>query len=413
MTVDDKQSIDLATAQDAIVKACTVLPGVELPLGEALGRVAAKDHTALEALPGYDGSLRDGYAVGSVSENNDSTRAVFQIVDEVAAGDTRTLSLQPGECIRIMTGGLIPTGCQAVIPQENCRVEENTIVIPLSPLQIPKTFIHRKGSEVAEGQIILRKGEQVSSDHQVLLAGCGYGSVAVCAKPKVSFFCTGSELLTDAGSNKLAGQRFSGNSYLLSGMIPKFGGELLAQTTVVDDVAQVIALMQNMAKDECNILISTGGMGPGKFDLIEEAFDRCNGKTIYRSLNMRPGKATLFGTLGSTLFFGLPGPPPAVQLLFHELIRPALCALQGDKQCKPQDIRATLTEDLSTVKHGLLRLKNGVFSLRNGQCLVRPAGREETANCYIFCSPGQEMMQKGALVSVHLTVSCLDSVLSS
>lgn len=407
------ESIGLGTAQKLIVQACAVLSGEEVGLSNALGRVAAISHIALEALPGYDGSLRDGYAVGAAAESNDPSCVVFHIIDEVAAGDTRSLSIGMGEAVRIMTGGLIPAGCQAVIPQENCSVEGLKVIVPVHPLQQPKTFIHKKGSQIAEGNVILGKGVTITSEQQVLLAGTGYNAVDVVKKPKVSFFCTGSELLTDTSADKLAGQRFSGNSHLLSGLINRYGGQLLEQETVVDDSSQVVALMERMAGDDCDILISTGGMGPGKFDLIEDAFTQCGGETIYRSLTMRPGKSTLFGKLGDTLFFGLPGPPPAVELLFHELLRPAFCALQGLQQCRPQKIQATLTEDLFLAKRGLLRLKSGVFFLREGLCLVRPAKRGELSNCYIFCLPEKQSIQIGDIVEIHLTVSCLDSVLSS
>jgi molybdopterin molybdotransferase len=292
-------------------------------------------------------------------------------------------------------------------------VKGRKLSVAVDPLQRPKSFIHKRGSEIAEGAVILEKGVIVSSDHQVLLAGTGYNTVRVVKRPRVSFFCTGSELLTDTTVHKQAGQRFSGNSHLLSGLINRYGGELVEQETVVDDSKQVVALMDRMAKNSCDILISTGGMGPGKFDLIEEAFARCGGEIIYRSLHMRPGKSTLFGRLGSTLFFGLPGPPPAVQLLFHELLRPAFCALQGVEQCSPQKIKAILTEELNLAKHGLLRLKSGVFSLHDGSCLVRPATRDEPSNCYIFCPPEKQFIPKNDMVKIHLTVSCLDSVLSS
>ena len=413
MVENTVQSIDLETAQKWIVQACAVLTGEETGLSDALGRVAAKSHIALEALPGYDGSLRDGYAVGKAAESNDPSCVVFNIIDEVAAGDTRSLTVDRGEAVQIMTGGLIPAGCQAVIPQESCSVEGQKVIVPVHPLQQPKTFIHKKGCQIAEGNVILDKGITINSEQQVLLAGSGYNAVEVVKKPKVSFFCTGSELLTDTSADKQAGQRFSGNSHLLSGLINRYGGELLEQVTVVDDSDQVVALMERMAGGDCDILISTGGMGPGKFDLIEDAFARCGGETIYSSLTMRPGKSTLFGKLGDTLFFGLPGPPPAVQLLFHELLRPAFCALQGLQQCRPQKIQAILAEDLSLGKRGLLRLKSGAFYLQDGLCLVRPARRGELANCYIFCLPEKQSIQKGDMVEIHLTVSCLDSVLSS
>ncbi len=406
MIASDIESIDLETAQRRIVQTCFTLSGEKTALSSALGRVSAKVHPALEALPGYDGSLRDGYAVGNATKNSNPACADYRIIDEVAAGDTRNLTIGTGEAIRIMTGGLIPTGCLAVIPQENCSVEGRNVSVAITPLQQPKTFIHKKGSEIAKGAAILEKGVTVSSEHQVLLAGTGYNSVEVVRRPRVRFFCTGSELLTDTSVNKKAGQRFSGNSHLLTGLINRYGGDLLERETVVDDSKQVITLMERMAGDGCDILISTGGMGPGKFDLIEDAFAQCGGETIYRSLTMRPGKSTLFGRLGSALFFGLPGPPPAVQLLFHELVRPALCALQGLKQCSPQKIKATLTEDLTLARYGLLRLKSGIFSLDDGSCLVRPARRSELANCYIFCSPKKQSIQKGEMVEVHLTASC-------
>jgi len=412
MIANDRHSIDLEIAQRRIVQACSTLSGEKKALSSALGRVSAKGHPALEDLPGYDGSLRDGYAVGTAADNSNPACADYRIIDEVAAGDTRNLTVGTGEAVRIMTGGLIPTGCQAVIPQENCSVEGQNVRVVINPLQQPKTFIHKKGSEITKGAVILEKGVTISSEQQVLLAGTGYNSVEVVRRPRVRFFCTGSELLTDTSVNKQAGQRFSGNSHLLTGLINRYGGDLLEQETVVDDSKRVIALIKRMAQNDCDILISTGGMGPGKFDLIEDAFARCGGETVYGSLSMRPGKATLFGKLGNTLFFGLPGPPPAVQLLFHELLRPAFCALQGLKQCGPQKIKAILAEDLILAKHGLLRLKSGVFHLHEGSCLVRTAKRSELANCYIFCSPERQLIPKGDMVEIHLTVSCLDSVLS-
>lgn len=397
------QSIDLAIAQDLILEACSVLSSERVGLAEAVGRVAARPHTALEDLPGYDGSLRDGYAIGQVPKNTSDNRySRFRVVDEVAAGDTRKLSLKKGEAIRIMTGALIPAGCSAVVPQENCDCEEKTVRVSLHSLNPANTFIHKKGSEIAKDQVIVPEGVAVSADQQVLLAGVGYKLADVVRKPKMSFFCSGSELVTEPGVAKHAGQRFSGNNCLLSGLIPRYGALLLEQETVVDDSRQVVELMERMGDTDCDILLSTGGMGTGKFDLIEEAFARCGGETIYRSLKMRPGKSTLFGKLGDTLFFGLPGPPPAVQLLFHELIRPAICRLQGAQECKPREITAILSEDLSFPQRGLLRLKSGQLTFEDGACLVRPVRKREVSNCYIVCSSEKNLFASGDKVIIHL-----------
>ena len=399
------QTLDLETAQKIIVATCKVLPSKQITLADAVGRVAARPHLASNALPGYDGSLRDGYAIGGIGEGKDNP-AVFQVIDEVAAGDTRKLHMQPGEAIRIMTGGLIPAGCKAVIPQEHCERVAETVMVPLDSCTRKNAFILKKGCEIEKNQVILGQGVNVTAEHQVLLAGTGYDSVDLVRKPQIRFFCTGSELVTDTKQTMAAGQRFSANSHLLSGLINRYGAQLREQRTVVDDGVLVVELMQQMAGADCDLVISTGGMGPGKFDLIEDAFAQCGGQTIYRSLNMRPGKSTLFGKLGSTLFFGLPGPPPAVQLLFHELVRPAICALQGSAQCIPQKVEATLSEDLSFPKRGMLRLKSGVFSLENCRCLVRPARKSEVSNCYIFFSAKERVLYRGDKVLLHLT-SCL------
>lgn len=397
------QGIDLSAAQDLILEACPVLPSEKVGLADAVERVAAQSHIALEDLPGYNGSLRDGYAIGQVLDNaRDSQVVVFEVIDEVAAGDTRELDLKEGEAIRIMTGGLIPAGCRKVIPQEKCERGEKTVRVCSKDLQSAKTFIHKKASEITKDQVILAKGVAMSADQQVSLAGVGYEFVDVVRKPKMSFFCTGSELVTEPDGTKQAGQRFSGNNYLLSGLIPRYGAVMLDQAMVVDDASQVVGMMESMSDSGCDILLSTGGMGAGKFDLIEEAFASCGGETIYRSLNMRPGNSTLFGKLGDTLFFGLPGPPPAVQLLFHELVRPAICRLQGAQKCRPREITAALTEELSFPQRGLLRLKSGQLSFEDGACLVRPVEKAEVSNCYIVCSQEKDFFASGEKVTIHL-----------
>lgn len=401
MNSDNDQSIDLEKAQNLIVEKCAVLQEEKLSLSFCLDRFPANALVALEPLPGYDQSLRDGYAI-SEHDPGQGKGNCFKVIDEVAAGDTRQLVLRPGEAIRIMTGGLIPERCIAVVPREMCTVASETVEIGGSLLGQKNSFIHAKGSELPRGQVIVPKGSAIRAGQQILLAGVGYDTVSVVRKPRVSFFCTGSELVS-GGEEKLAGKKFSANSHLLHGLINLAGAELQAQETVIDDPDAVMRIFTEMGRSASDIIISTGGMGPGKFDLVEEAFCRVGGKVIYRSLQMRPGKSTLFGMLGDSLFFGMPGPPPAVHLLFNELIRPAILALQGAKSCRPQKIQACLTEELYLPERGLPRLKSGLLSFEDGKCLVRPSNRVEVSNCYIYCSPARRELKRGEKVTVHMT----------
>jgi len=280
-------------------------------------------------------------------------------------------------------------------------VADDRLEVPTRFFGKKKLFIHTKGSELAKGRVIAAKGAAIRPEQQILLAGVGYATVSVVRKPRVSFFCTGSELVT--GSEvKPAGKKYSANNHLLHGLINFVGAELLQQKTVKDNPEAVADILAEMSQSKCDIIVSTGGMGPGKFDLIEDAFARVGGRVVYRSLLLRPGKSTLFGMLGNTLFFGLPGPPPAVYLLFNELIRPAILALQGAKRCRPQELRAHLTEDLHLPRRGLPRLKSGLVQVVDGMCQVRPVNRVEPSNCHIYCSAARRLLRKGEKVTIHL-----------
>ena len=394
----NEQPIDLETAQNLILKTCGVLSSEDVSLAMSLNRFPATPLTALEDLPGYDQSLRDGYAI---SKQSSGTNLKYTITAEVAAGDTRQLVLGEGEAIQIMTGALIPTNTVAVIPKELCVVEGDFVEIKNSFLGQP-SFIHARGSDLAKGEVIAPEGEAISPEKQISLAGVGHNSVSLVRKPKIGFLCTGSELVTRI-DEKIDGKKFSANSHLLQALIHLAGAKVKTQKTVKDEPDIVQKTFAEMSRSGCDIIISTGGMGPGKFDLVEEAFINAGGKIIYSSLYLRPGKSTLFGVLGESLFFGMPGPPPAVQLLFNELIRPAIFALQGAKTCCPRKIQAHLTEDLFLPERVLPRLKSGLLSFDDGKCYVRFSGRKQMSNCYVFCPAAGGELKRNTKVTVHLS----------
>ncbi len=398
MKNEKKQSIDLETAQNLILKKCRVLSAEKVSLSKSLKRFPAALLVALESLPGYDQSLRDGYAI---SREQQGGKNCYEIIDEVAAGDIRKLLLGENQAIRIMTGGLIPENALAVVPRELCSVNGETVSVKTVFLEPQRDFIHRKGCELAEGEVIVPEGSAIEVEQLILLAGVGYDSVPLVRKPRISFFCTGSELIS-GGEEKLAGEKYSANSHLLHGLIEHAGAKVQVQGTVKDDPEAVMEALTAMSESGSDIIVSTGGMGPGKFDLVEDAFLRAGGRVIYHSLHLRPGKSTLFGMLGRSLFFGMPGPPPAVHLLFNELIRPAILALQGAKNCRPREVEAYLTENLYFPKRGLPRLKSGFLSFAEGRCLVRPSTTIGGSNCYIYCSESARELKNGDRVTVHM-----------
>ena len=388
---------DLVSARQLILAYARRTEGESVPLEDTLFRVPVESLRAKTPQPGYDQSTRDGFVVSGEGALRVGDGYQFRIEGEIRAGSTGQRILKHGVACRIMTGGLIPVRGVRVIPQEDCNEREAMLSVPEPALHRRSTFIRRRGSEIGRGQVVVPAGAPILPDHQVLLAATGHFTVLVHRRPRVTFFCTGSELVASPAEEE-EGRKVSGNRYLLNGLIRLFGGRAEDLGMIADTKEDLSVAFGRINRETANMIITTGGMGPGRYDLLEEAFVRAGGRIIYRSLHVRPGKATLFGLLGGALFFGLPGPPPAVRVLFNELVAPALFFLQGVKKCGPQRMRATLQEPVLIREKGVPSLKAGV--LKNGG-LVRLAGKIEAPGCYIFFPGHRRSFKKGEMVEVH------------
>lgn len=385
--------LDLAQARRLIVSHVAALAMEEIPLVEACGRICGEALTASLPIPHFRQSAMDGFAL---RRQDCAPGRQLPIISEIAAGSTREHGVARHTAIRIMTGGRVPKPCDQVVPFEECR-EENGLLSTLRPPGA--SHIRQVGTDVKKGQRIIKAGEVITPGHMHLAATAGAQTIRVHQRPRAAILCTGSELVDD---KPLPGQVISGNRFLLAGLIAQGGGLVSDAATVKDDTDAIARRLAEMAR-RADLVITTGGMGPGKYDLVAQALHRLGVTIHYRALKLRPGKATLFGTKDNTLFFGLPGPPPAVRLLFHELVQPALLALQGRKKTGPRGLRAELSEELAIKQKGLLNLKGGILTLANGRCQVRPAHRHEAASCIILVPAHRRRLKKGELVTIHLT----------
>ncbi len=392
------KGLDLAAAQKIIAAQIRPTEGESVALEDALLRLPVKSLRAVKPQPGYDQSTRDGFVISGDGSIHTGGSCNYRIEGEIRAGTTDKRPLSPGTAYRIMTGGLIPACGLRVIPQEDCHERDGILSVPDAVLHRRETFIRRRGSELAIGKVVVSAGTPILPDHLVLLAATGHSQVLVHRRPWVAFFCTGSELVASP-LEEADGLKVSGNRYLLHGLIRLSGGTPRYLGTVADTRGDLAMALGRIDRDATDVIITTGGMGPGRYDLLEEAFVRAGGKIIYRSLHVRPGKATLFGTLGNALFFGLPGPPPAVGVLFNELVAPALFLVQGMKKSGSRRINASLQEAVVVKERGVLNVKGGVLTDRNS---VRLAGKTEVAGCYILFPGHRRSFKKGEMVEVHL-----------
>jgi molybdopterin molybdotransferase len=217
----------------------------------------------------------------------------------------------------------------------------------------------------------------------------------------VGYFCTGSELKS-SGAGLRDGQKVSSNSLLLAGILASYGATLTDFGIAADTFADLSAVFAGTAEWAGDVVVSTGGMGPGKYDLVEKAFLAAGGLVFFTGLAMRPGKRMLFGQLGEKLFFALPGPPHAVRTLLHTLVGPALLSMQGVEDAGPRKTRASLLHLLDIKNPDILQLKDGVLEIAGGLCRVRLADRLETSNCHILLPPGRSRYEEGELIEVHV-----------
>lgn len=388
------ESLSLENARKLITAHIVQVGDEYVPLQDCLHRRPSRNLLTTIAVPHFRQATMDGYAVNGKSLAGVKPPLELPIAGEIAAGCTTIAAVAEGEAVRIMTGGYVPAGADRVIPFEWCREALGRVVI--SKFGSKDRYIRQVGTDLHKGQLIIRKGETITPFHLHLLATSGMPLVRVFARPQVSFLCTGSELVEQS---PLPGQIISGNRALLDGLIRQAGGIPRDLGAVVDDTDHIARKLAEAGQP--HITITTGGMGPGKYDLMGEALEKTGVKILYRALQVRPGRATIFGVRDQTLFFSLPGPPPAVYILFNELVRPAIFALLG-KRGAPEQVRAILEEDIVIRKKGVLKLKNGITAVRSGLFTVRPAGLTEPATATIVIPAHRRLIRAGEKVTIHL-----------
>ncbi len=396
-----------------------VLPVETVGLAEAVSRITAEDILAMSAYPSHSESLRDGYVLGPLNESSSCTdlpaggakrpgEYSYPVIGEIAAGARNVGKLQPGAACRIFTGAVIPEGGQRVVPQEECQEDAGRVQVTASAMASERLYIHHAGSEVALDETVISKGTRLEIDHLSLLAAVGILHVPVVVRPRVACFCTGSELVAVGGKME-AGQKLSLNSLLLQNLIPRYGGIIAEQGIIADSHQALAGIFGTLTDGHCDLVISTGGMGPGKYDLVKKAFCGAGGRIILESLPMHPGRSILLGILGKSVFIALPGPPNAVRTLVNELVGPVVLMMQGTRGCWPKALQARLLEDYRVRKSDLLQVKGGVLLVEEGSCSVRLAERLEPISCFIFFTAGRKEFVKGDVVEVHLSATSADS----
>lgn len=367
-----------------------------ISLNDTSGRVAAANLPTKRPVPNFIQSRMDGFAVRRADISEPGKKMVsLGISAEIAAGCTNIPAIGKGEAARIMTGAHLPAGGSLVIPLEECRENNGQVLVKAG---LPrKNYIKKTGSDIRAGELIAEKGTKITASHLHRLAAGGLREIPVYRRVKVAILSTGSELVE---KEPCPGQTISANRILLSALLKQSGAVPLDLGLVKDRKEEIRAALSEAFASAVRMIITTGGMGPGKFDLVSRCLEMSRVNIICRGINIRPGATTLFGLKDKTAVFALPGPPPAVQTLFYELVLPALKKLQGLAKPGPQLIKAELDAEITLNKKGMLNLKGGWLTWKADHLTVRPMGRGADVNTIIHIPPNRRLVRRGELVTV-------------
>lgn len=371
-----------------------------LPVRDALGRVLAEDVISTMDVPGHDNSAMDGYAL-RFADLAAEGETILHLAGTAFAGRAFPSRLGAGECVRIMTGGVIPEGADTVVIQEVARTDGERIVVP--PKQRQGQHVRRAGEDLRAGTPALRAGKLLRPAELGLIASLGVGEVVVRRRPRVAFFSTGDELAS-VGAPLKEGEVYDSNRYTLHGMLVRLGCEIIDLGVVRDDPAALEAAFRKAAA-EADAVVTSGGVSVGEADFIRGMMAKL-GEVAFWKIAMRPGRPMAFGRIKGAWLFGLPGNPVAVMVTFYEFVRDALLKLSGVDPVEPLPrFRVPCVTPLRK-RPGRSEFQRGILFRDAGEWKVRLTGAQGSgvlrsmseANCIIVLEHERGNVEAGEAV---------------
>ncbi len=331
--------IPLEQAVELMTRGLPPLGQETLPALQALGRTLAGDVPAPMDQPPFDRSPLDGYALRSadIAGAGRDHPVRLPVVDTLYAGDEAQTPLLPGQAIRIMTGAMLPPGCDCVLRQEDTdRGDPVAIYAALPPYQ---NYI-RRGEDYRAGSRLLKAGTRLDAAALGVLSSAGMTEVTVCRRPKVGLLTTGDEVV-EAGQPLPPGKIYGSNGVLLTARLAELGIPALCRHAA-DSPAAVAEAMADLLHD-CDALITTGGVSVGDRDIFHQALPLLGAERVFWKVNLKPGTPAMFSRFDGKPILSLSGNPFAAFTTFELLARPLLAALAGEPHLLPRRRRAVLT----------------------------------------------------------------------
>jgi molybdopterin molybdotransferase len=378
---------------------------LRVPVRSALGRVLAEDLLTPFDVPSHRNSAMAGWAVRATdlaAEGESNLREVGASF----AGKPFSGAMGRGECVRIMTGGVVPEGADTVVMQERAKANGKAVAIA-SGAKLGQN-VREAGEDMKAGSVALKRGRIVRPAELGLVASLGIGEVAVYRPLRVAFFSTGDELKS-VGTALGEGEIYDSNRYTIHGMLTRLGCEVLDMGVVRDD-PELLERAFETAASNADVVITSGGVSVGEADFVKSMLGKL-GEVVFWKIAMKPGRPLAYGRISGAHFFGLPGNPVSVMVTFYQFVRDALLVLMGAHPVEAAPtFGATCTSRLKKAP-GRTEFQRGILGRApDGTLTVRPTGEQGSgilksmseANCFIILGDATGNVEAGTRVEVQL-----------
>jgi molybdopterin molybdotransferase len=376
-----------------LVQPVSIDDSQDVYLFDALGRVLAQDVISPISVPAHNNSAMDGFAFDAAQLHADQPLSL-RVVGTALAGKAWQGKVNAGECLKIMTGAILPDGLDTVVPQEFCQVvSAHDVTTVTLPPNILKAGDNRRlmGEDLIQGQPALTAGQHLTPAALGLIASLGLPDVRVHRRLRVAYFSTGDEVLS-LGEAPREGAVYDSNRYTVFGLLTRMGCEVIDMGVVRDDPALLEAAFAKAAL-EADAIITSGGVSVGEADFTKAMMKKL-GDVAFWKIAMRPGRPMAVGRIGKSVLFGLPGNPVAVMVTFLAFVRPALLRMMGSTAQPAPLLRAKCLEPLRK-KAGRTEYQRGfVSSTADGTLQVRTTGNQGSG---VLSS----MVQGNGLIVLH------------
>jgi molybdopterin molybdotransferase len=354
-------------------------------------------------VPPFASSAMDGYAVRSseIAKASRSEPARLRVTGEIRAGFPPPGRVEPGMCLRIMTGGMVPQGADAVVRVEDTSELDGLVEIGVSVAA--GTSVRAAGSDLRSGDLLAAEGRLVTPGLAGVLASGGYATVPCFRRPRVMVLTTGDEL-KEAGEPLEAGQITNTSRYTLAAAIDELGGEVVDAGVARDQADELRRRLENSSA--ADIVITTGGVSMGSYDLVRQLLQGSQAVDFWQ-VALRPGKPLLFGEVGGVPLLGLPGNPVSTLVCFELFARPALLKMQGRRDLDRPRLTAVTEDELSNPPH-LEQYFRGIARRQGDRIVAKLTGDQGShvlrsmadANCLIVVPLGTSQVPRGATVEI-------------